>query len=423
MKTGRCHHAPTRQLTGPMSLSQDKNTLSPEQIITAVADDADRLNALSPPTPRSVTNKPGHPDWAAILETARVRPTDEIEEDIVCLSIKQDGKTFSFGTSGNISTVTGRAKAKKTFAVSSAIAAAIGVNAILQFCGHLPANKGAVLLFDTEQSHYHVLKVVKRICRLCGVDNPPNLIIYALRGLHPDDRLKAVDYAINHTPNLGLVVIDGVRDLAVDPVMESEQASQIITHLLRWSEQLSIHLICVLHQNKGDTNLRGHLGTEIVNKSETVISITRDSSDKEVSHVEPVYARNQEFEPFSFRIDEYGLPVLVDGEQYSPQRETGHPGNRSKRPPKPDPDTMPIDVVSNILSRALSTDSLLMYAQLRTAVQEAAEFAGFPLAKSRAEAFIERAVKQKHLVKFKPEGNKYPAYRLPDHQPPHPLVS
>ena len=409
-------HRPAN-LIEPMSQSQDKNTLSPAGIIAAATTDAKRLSSLPPPVAEGATTGTGQPNWAAILEAARVRPTDEIEEDIVCLAIEKDGKEYTFGTMSNISTVTGRAKAKKTFAVSFAVAAAVGSILVLdRIRGKLPANKQTVLYFDTEQSRNQVLRVVKRICRLCDIADPPNLIVYAFPAFTHDDRLKAIDFAINNTPGIGLVIIDGVKDLAVDPVMESDQAAHVMTHLLQWSHTLNIHILCVLHQNKGDANVRGHLGTEIVNKSETVLSVTRDSTDKEISHVEPMFTRNQEFEPFCFRIDESGLPVLVEDEQYSPQRETGR-SNRSNRPPRPDPDSMPLDTVLAILSRALSQESPLRYSPLRTAVQEAAEFAGFPLAKSRAETFIERAVKQNHLVKFKPEESKYPAYQLPEELP------
>ncbi len=406
-----------------MSLLQDKSTLSPKHIIAAVTTDAKRLSSLPPPVAEGVTTETGQFDWAALLETARVRPTDEIEQEPVCLTIEKDGKEYVFGSMGNISTITGRAKAKKTFVVSFAVGAAVGPILILgRVRGKLPADQPTVLLFDTEQSRYHVLKVIKRICRLCDIADPPNLIVYALRAYAPNDRLKAIDYAINNTPGIGLVVIDGVRDLAVDPVMESDQASHIMTHLLQWTERLNIHILCVLHQNKGDTNVRGHLGTEIVNKSETVLSVTRDSTDKEISHVEPTYTRNQEFEPFCFRVDDSGLPVLVEDEQYSPQREASRPGARSTRSTKPDPDTMPLEMFSTILSRALSQDSPLRYGKLLTAVQESAEFAGFPLAKSRAEFFIVRAVKQNHLEKFKPEKSKYPVYRLSG-DPTLPLLS
>jgi hypothetical protein len=70
-----------------------------------------------------------------------------------------------------------------------------------------------------------------------------------------------------------------------------------------------------LHQNKSDTNARGHIGTELINKAETVLSVTRSDKDKEVSVVEPQQCRNREPEPFGFEINKEGLPVAVDNLQ------------------------------------------------------------------------------------------------------------
>jgi hypothetical protein len=77
-------------------------------------------------------------------------------------------------------------------------------------------------------------------------------------------------------------------------------------------EELNISIVTVLHQNKSDTNARGHIGTELMNKSETVISVTKSEQDKEISIVEPVACRNIDFEPFGFEINEDGIPILAE---------------------------------------------------------------------------------------------------------------
>jgi hypothetical protein len=80
----------------------------------------------------------------------------------------------------------------------------------------------------------------------------------------------------------------------------------------------------VLHQNKGDNNARGHLGSELVNKAETVLSITKDNASG-YSIVEAEYCRDKEPEPFAFDIDSDGLPRLVEhweltAEKYQTQK-------------------------------------------------------------------------------------------------------
>ena len=41
--------------------------------------------------------------------------------------------------------------------------------------------------------------------------------------------------------------------------------------------EYDLHIHCVLHLNKGDNNVRGHIGTEMSNKAETVLVINKDN--------------------------------------------------------------------------------------------------------------------------------------------------
>jgi hypothetical protein len=66
-----------------------------------------------------------------------------------------------------------------------------------------------------------------------------------------------------------------------------------------------------LHQNKSDNNARGHIGTELINKAETVLSVSKSEQDKDISIVEAQQCRNIEPVPFAFEIVD-GLPQLVE---------------------------------------------------------------------------------------------------------------
>ena len=71
----------------------------------------------------------------------------------------------------------------------------------------------------------------------------------------------------------------------------------------------------MLHLNKGDDNTRGHLGTELNNKAETVLQITKDDFERDISSVAAMHIRDRDFEPFAFRINADGLPELVEDYQ------------------------------------------------------------------------------------------------------------
>lgn len=186
-----------------------------------------------------------------------------------------------------------------------------GSTPICGLTGHLPPGQDKVLYFDTEQGRYYVLLAVRRICRQAGIPEPDNLEVYGLRSKPPAERLKLIEAAIENTPGVGLVVIDGARDI-VTSINDEEQATEISSLLLKWTEERNIHIITVLHQNKSDNNARGHLGTELINKAETVLSVTKADNDRDISVVTPEYCRNKEPEPFAFEITVDGLPTPAE---------------------------------------------------------------------------------------------------------------
>ena len=225
------------------------------------------------------------------------------------------------GTLGNFSLIIGKAKSKKSFFINIAISAAISKQPIFnKFGSSLPENQRTILYFDTEQGKYHVQLALKRICKQTNIVEPDNLKVYGLRSLSPKERLDLIEHAINTTPNLGFVVIDGIKDL-VTSINDEEQSTMISSKLLKWTEEKNIHIICVLHQNKSDNNARGHIGTELINKAETVLSISVDDKDKEISVMNPEMTRNKEPEPFAFKIDHRGLPIEVTDYSFSKVQE------------------------------------------------------------------------------------------------------
>lgn len=216
----------------------------------------------------------------------------------------------SIATLGNFSASTGKAKSKKTFNVSALVAAALANSRVLNYKAHLPENKRKILYIDTEQSHFHCHIVMKRILRLANLpenENCANLKFYGLREFSPAIRLLLIDRALHRDTGYGLVIIDGIRDLMLDINNPSESVT-VINKLMQWSSVYNLHIHCVLHLNKGDDNVRGHIGTELSNKAETVLVINKSSLDSDVSEVRPLNIRDKEFKPFAFRINGEGIP-------------------------------------------------------------------------------------------------------------------
>lgn len=265
------------------------------------------------------------PDYQRLLEESLLSATEVIEKPPVCLEVHREGNASTIATLGNISMLIGKAKQGKTFAVSMALAAASKdalFQGTLRAC--LPEGQKGILLFDTEQGNYHAQRVLKRICQMLEVEEPANLSVHALRKYTPAERLGIIEHAIYNTSGIGLVVIDGIRDL-ITSINDEDQATMITSKLLKWTAERNIHIITVLHMNKGDQNARGHLGSELTNKCETVISVGKSSTDSNVIVVQPEFTRDRDFEPFAFSIDDNGLPHILDN--WSPKNKSAESKN------------------------------------------------------------------------------------------------
>ena len=247
------------------------------------------------------------------LEKCRITPDEIIPPPPICIKLEnRDGSHSMFGTLGNISTIIGKAKSKKSFSVALVVSAALSNETLFdKITGCLPFEKRNVLYFDTEQGKYHVQLAVKRICQLANVTKPENLHVFGLRSNNPAERLQLVEHAITTIQNVGFVVIDGIKDL-ITSINDEEQATMIVSKLMKWSAELDIHIVNILHQNKGNEHARGHIGSEMINKSESVFSVTKSSDNKDISIFEAEFCRGKEPEPFAFRVNEFHLPEIIN---------------------------------------------------------------------------------------------------------------
>ena len=252
------------------------------------------------------------PEEAVILwHASRLDLSEDYEQAPEILKVQ--GSVI--GTLGNFSASIGKAKSKKTFNVSAIVAAALKNGTVLNYTAELPENKRKILYVDTEQSSYHCAKVARRSLRMAGLptgSNHENLEFFVLRKYTPEERIAIVREAIYRTENVGLVIIDGIRDMVYD-INSPGESTRIISKLMQWTDDRQIHIHTILHQNKGDENARGHIGTELNNKAETVLLVEKDKSNGDISSVSAMHIRAMDFEPFAFRINDNALPELIEG--------------------------------------------------------------------------------------------------------------
>ena len=215
---------------------------------------------------------------------------------------------------GNISAVCGEAKSRKTFLTSGLVASAMAIpyNKLNNFQIVDKNHDLNVLWVDTEQGEMHVRKVVDRIsemtgAKLGGLPSEPRLTTLALRELSPHERKQRM-YDAMRLMHYDLVVIDGIADLQRN-TNDLEESDALVTELMALSTLAETHILCVLHTNPGSDKARGHLGSSLQRKAETVLFVHRVG---DVSVVEPQFCRNEPFERFAFSINEEGIPEVCD---------------------------------------------------------------------------------------------------------------
>ena len=249
-------------------------------------------------------------DALELIEKMYVNPEGHSKEEDSIMKIKSDYGYSNLCSMGNISTIIGKPKSRKTIFLSLIIANFIKQHSNNDtFSVTLPENRKKILVFDTEQSKGYAQLTYSRVKRIVKDADINNLLVFSLRQYNPAERLSHIETIINYYKDAYLVVIDGIRDLIPD-INNATDATMLTSKLMKWSVLNDIHIINVIHQNKIDNNARGHLGTELLNKSESVIAI--DRKDDKISVVKPVNMRDIDFIIFAFGVDEYGTPYLLD---------------------------------------------------------------------------------------------------------------
>lgn len=126
-----------------------------------------------------------------------------------------------------------------------------------------------ILLFDTEQSQVSLKKCCQRALNFAGLPTDKNdnrFLPFFMRPLSIEERRKVIADAVD-AEKPDIVFIDGVRDLLQD-FNSLDQSNDLIQWLLSLTAEHGCTIVSVLHQNKSkdDGNMRGHLGTELLNK-------------------------------------------------------------------------------------------------------------------------------------------------------------
>ena len=229
-------------------------------------------------------------------EYLRITMLKEIPEPNPIVSI--DNHTIS--TPGNLTMLSGNSKAGKSAFCSVIIAGAIRGHKYY-YDGFEPLyidgneEKKAVIHIDTEQAkHNHYQNLKNAVLKRSNLEELPEyLYSYNIREMEIKDRQKFTEdlflEASTKSGGIHLAVIDGLADY-INSVNDEQEANSIVHFFEKLSIKYNCPVVTIVHLNPNSNKERGHLGSQLQRKAESVLQIKK--GEDEISYCEPYLLRN-----------------------------------------------------------------------------------------------------------------------------------
>ena len=257
--------------------------------------------------------------------------------------------------------ITGKAKSGKTYVTSmltakSVVAApsATGGAGGSPQTGRMPSLQRTrdaplkVLWYDTEQSDESTQDILRNriipmttapadaaaplpLWKESGIGEASVCDAFNVRSVEWQQRRELLTEAvIRCKPDL--VIVDGIRDL-VNDINDGVLAQEVLEELMHLATVRDCCIVCVLHQNKGgeDRNLRGWVGTELMNKAFEVYTCEKLMPQR-IFKLEQTLTRKYDIEQsMYFTVEQDGLPSECAVPAVS-EGTAGYGGDRERLP-------------------------------------------------------------------------------------------
>ena len=269
--------------------------------------------------------------------------------------------------------ITGKAKSGKTF-VTSMLMACCQSRDVLAF-QRIVEEPLRVLWYDTEQSDESTQDILRnRVLKMTNLTttnctNYTNADVFNVRGVAWKERRDLLCEAVTRCmPDL--VIVDGIRDL-VNDINDGVLAQEVMEELMHLATQHDCCIVCVLHQNKSgeDHNLRGWIGTELMNKAFEVYSCEKLLPQR-IFSLEQTLTRKYDIErTMYFEVGDDGLPVScgVPTDSGSKDKTDGYPQLNADYIRHDEQDQWQVDV-RRLFSDAIGGRQQVTGAELRSEV-------------------------------------------------------
>jgi hypothetical protein len=262
-------------------------------------------------------------DFSEIHKLSTLDLKSKLTKPKLAISIGYDDISYNgefnpliFGTFGNISMIKGEEKARKSWLKSLLLGCCFEGNSnnySSDIRGH-NLNDKYIIDLDTEQDSYYSRLGADRICKMYGTPESPiipdNYIAINLREHNAKIRreyLKWLFMESEYRNKLGVVSIDGYVDM-LDNFNDLVESTEFTQSLMKYSTLSKAHITGVLHLNPGQDKARGHLGTILQQKCETVVIIKDEGS---FSSVTCQRGRGKKWDAFGISVNKDWLPYTL----------------------------------------------------------------------------------------------------------------
>jgi hypothetical protein len=249
----------------------------------AVATSSDEIRALANWSKREKLSEREAAARLDLIEKIRERRLDLNAQPLDVKPRFLIGKK-SISTPGNLTVLQAQAGTGKTNFVWAFPAARCVAESGVQGLDCLglradPSATGKLIIIDTEQSAFDLNAAGRRALRRAGAEAEPEwLCAYGLAGISAKE-LRLILRALlwnSEIDGIHSVIIDGFGDLVCD-VNDSEETDGFVSELHGLAIKYDCPIIGVLHENPGSDNGkgRGHLGSQLERKAETVLRLQK----------------------------------------------------------------------------------------------------------------------------------------------------
>lgn len=170
---------------------------------------------------------------------------------------------------------------------------------------------GTVLIIDTEMGGRAIKRSLSRYENK-GVDLS-KVRYFTVKGIaSAQDRIEYTETKIDEI-RPEIVIIDGSRDFCINS-NDPRESMLVINKLLYWVYTYQLHIVNIVHSVRldgGMSKTKGTFGSELDNKSETILTTKRN---RNIATVKCAFSRDGDvFKPFKLTFDEEGNPFMMEG--------------------------------------------------------------------------------------------------------------